>query len=111
MSMKLMQSIQSLVPNAEVVIRGDVIEWIKEPAVIPTPEEIQAEIERLDAVYLATEYQRKRAAEYPPLSDLADGMVKQSSTDPLIKAEGDAQVAKYFADCLAVKALYPKEAV
>lgn len=46
----------------------------------------------------ATEYQRQRAAEYPPMSDYLDGVVK-----------GDqAQIDKYIADCLAVKAKYPK---
>lgn len=44
------------------------------------------------------EYARKRAAEYPPMSDYLDGVVK-----------GDqAQMDKYIADCLAVKAKYPK---
>jgi len=44
------------------------------------------------------EYARKRAAEYPPVTDYLDGMVK-----------GDqAQMDKYIADCLAVKAKYPK---
>lgn len=39
-----------------------------------------------------------RANEYPPMSDYLDGIVK-----------GDqAQVDKYIADCLAVKAKYPK---
>lgn len=39
-----------------------------------------------------------RAAEYPPATDYLDGIVK-----------GDqAQIDKYIADCLAVKAKYPK---
>lgn len=43
-------------------------------------------------------YIAKRAAEYPPLTDYVDGVVK-----------GDqAQIDKYIADCLAVKAKYPK---
>jgi hypothetical protein len=43
-------------------------------------------------------YITKRAAEYPPMSDYLDGVVK-----------GDqAQMDKYIADCLAVKAKYPK---
>jgi hypothetical protein len=43
-------------------------------------------------------YKAKRAAEYPPVTDWLDGMVK-----------GDqAQIDKYIADCLAVKAKYPK---
>ena len=43
-------------------------------------------------------YAQKRAAEYPPMTDYLDGIAK-----------GDqAQIAKYIADCLAVKAKYPK---
>jgi hypothetical protein len=39
-----------------------------------------------------------RAEEYPPMTDYLDGIVK-----------GDqAQIDKYIADCLAVKAKYPK---
>ena len=39
-----------------------------------------------------------RANEYPPMSDYLDGIVKQDQ----------AQIDKYIADCLAVKAKYPK---
>jgi hypothetical protein len=43
-------------------------------------------------------YDQKRVAEYPPMADYLDGVVK-----------GDqAQIDKYIADCLAVKAKYPK---
>jgi len=43
-------------------------------------------------------YIANRAKEYPPITDYIDGVVK-----------GDqAQIAKYIADCLAVKAKYPK---
>ena len=43
-------------------------------------------------------YIAKRQAEYPPMTDWIDGMVK-----------GDqAQIDKYIADCQAVKAKYPK---
>ncbi len=43
-------------------------------------------------------YIAKRASEYPPVTDWLDGMVK-----------GDqAQIDKYIADCLAVKARHPK---
>lgn len=39
-----------------------------------------------------------REREYPPMADYLDGVVK-----------GDqAQIDKYIADCLAVKAKYPK---
>jgi hypothetical protein len=40
----------------------------------------------------------KRQAEYPPITDYLDGIVK-----------GDqAQIAKYIADCQAIKTKYPK---
>jgi hypothetical protein len=43
-------------------------------------------------------YKYKRQAEYPPITDYLDGVVK-----------GDqAQIDKYIADCQAVKAKYPK---
>lgn len=43
-------------------------------------------------------YAQKRAMEYPPMADYLDGVVK-----------GDqAQIDKYIADCLTVKAKYPK---
>jgi len=43
-------------------------------------------------------YIAKRASEYPPITDYIDGVVK-----------GDqVQIDKYIADCLAVKARFPK---
>ena len=51
------------------------------------------EVEKLNLVKL------NRANEYPDFKDYLDGIVK-----------GDqAQIDKYIADCLAVKAKYPKE--
>ena len=44
-------------------------------------------------------YKAKRVAEYPPITDYLDGVVKGDQT----------QIDKYIADCLAVKAKYPKE--
>lgn len=43
-------------------------------------------------------YAQKRVAEYPPMSDYLDGIVKGDT----------AQVDAYIAACLAVKALHPK---
>jgi hypothetical protein len=43
-------------------------------------------------------YVQKRVAEYPPITDYLDGIVKADQ----------AQIAKYIADCQAVKAKYPK---
>ena len=43
-------------------------------------------------------YKAKRAAEYPSVTEYLDGIVKGDQT----------QIDKYIADCLAVKAKYPK---
>lgn len=43
-------------------------------------------------------YKAQRAAEYPPITDYLDGVVKGDQN----------QIDKYIADCLAVKAKYPK---
>jgi len=52
----------------------------------------------LQAYVDAHAYIAKRASEYPPITDYIDGVVK-----------GDqVQIDKYIADCLAVKAKYPK---
>lgn len=50
------------------------------------------------AALAATEYQRQRAAEYPPMADYIDGIVKGDT----------AQVQAYIDACLAVKLKYPK---
>jgi hypothetical protein len=75
-----------------VTIRGDVA-YDKDENIVQYDEAaVQAYID-------ANAYIAKRASEYPPITDYLDGVVK-----------GDqAQIDKYIADCLAVKAKYPKE--
>ena len=58
----------------------------------------EVEITDSEAKQLATGYIYQRQSEYPPLANYLDGIVK-----------GDTeQVDQYIADCLAVKARYPK---
>lgn len=60
--------------------------------------EVAYDKDAVQAYVDAHAYIAKRAAEYPPLTDYVDGVVK-----------GDqAQIDKYIADCLAVKLKYPK---
>jgi hypothetical protein len=74
---------------------------------IPFTAEEEAEWDAMEAAWAteqaalaATEYQRDRAKEYPPITDYIDGIVK-----------GDQdQVQAYIDACLAVKAKYPKPA-
>ena len=67
----------------------------------PSKDDVIAEANRLEVEHQLTQYQRDRAQKYPPITDYLDGLVK-----------GDqAQIDKYIADCLAVKAMYPKPTV
>lgn len=98
---KISNALESLRPNSQWVLRGNEytgLEWLDTLQSKPTESEINAEVARLQADYQAKEYQRNRAAEYPPITDYLDGVVKSDQ----------AQINKYIADCLAVKAKYPK---
>lgn len=76
-----------LIPESFVQITGD------EAAVLSNGKQ--------QAAFDSMTYAEKRSCEYPPMSDYLDGIVK-----------GDqAQIAKYIADCQAVKAKYPKTGV
>jgi len=59
---------------------------------------VEIDIAAVNAWVDPNAYKAKRASEYPPITDYLDGVVKG----------GQAQIDKYIADCLAVKAKYPK---
>ena len=69
---KTTDALQSLKPNAEWVLRGDVLEWLDAVQTEPTQSEIDAEITRLQAEYDSNQYQRDRAKDYAPLADQLD---------------------------------------
>lgn len=98
MIIDIADAILSLCPRAQFVTRNQEIIWLDTEQTQPTEAEITAEITRLQAEYDAQAYARSRAAEYPPITDYLDGVVK-----------GDQeQIDAYIAACLAVKAKYPK---
>jgi hypothetical protein len=95
------KAIKSINKLAEFSVNAEDINQITwHNGTIPIPaNEILAKQQELIAEYNANQYQRDRAKEYPDFKDYLDGIVK-----------GDqAQIDKYIADCLAVKAKYPKE--
>lgn len=47
-------------------------------------------------------YARRRAAEYPPIADLADALVHQSTTGD------DTKLQAYLSACRDVKSRFPK---
>ncbi len=90
--MKDHEIILALNPQVK-VIRGDV-------AYDADGNEVAYDKAAVQAYVDAHAYIAKRAAEYPNPAEYLDGIVK-----------GDqAQIDKYIADCLAVKAKYPKGA-
>lgn len=61
-------------------------------------QQVEVDMAAIAAWRSPDQYKEERAAAYPPAADFLDGYVK-----------GDqAQIDKYVADCLAVKAKYPK---
>jgi len=64
--------LQSLTPNAEWTLRGDVLEWHDTTQTQPSDSEITAELTRLQAEYDSQQYARDRASAYPSLTDQAD---------------------------------------
>ena len=64
----IMTAIQSLRPNAELVIRDGEIEWHDTIQTQPTDAEISAEVTRLQGVYDGQSYARTRKAKYDLLN-------------------------------------------
>jgi hypothetical protein len=60
--------------------------------------EVAYDKDAVQAYVDAHAYIAKRASEYPPMTDYLDAIVKNDQ----------AQIDKYIADCLAVKAKYKK---
>jgi len=58
----------SLKPNAEWVLRGDVLEWLDSEQTEPTALELSNEVTRLQGIYDSQEYARARATEYSALN-------------------------------------------
>jgi hypothetical protein len=99
----LMTAIQSLRPNAELVIRGDVIEWLDETQSQPTDSEIQAEVTRLQAEYDSNQYQRDR--QYAPTGDQLDMLWHSIDAGEF----GDtAKQSEFYIANKAVKDAFPK---
>lgn len=97
----IVDALMSLRPGAQwsmVNLDYDGINWLDEVQTKPSKQQLEVEVARLIQNWEDTEYQRKRAAEYPPMTDYLDGIVKGDT----------AQVSAYIAACNAVKTKYPK---
>lgn len=82
MKITISDTLHSLLPNQEFIISNESYEgivWINLPtdAVIPTKEEVEAEVLRLQEEYDKLEYQRLRKKEYPSIEDQLDILYHQ----------------------------------
>jgi hypothetical protein len=76
----------------------DNVVWETSEYIKPTKEMVKSKAEELSLRWDVDAYKRQRAAEYPPVTEYLDAVVK-----------GDqAQIDAYVAACFAVKAKYPK---
>jgi len=62
------EALHSLTPNAQWVLRGDVLEWLDSEQTEPTALELSNEVTRLQAEYDSQAYARNRKAEYDQLN-------------------------------------------
>ena len=90
LTIEQIQALYKLYPQI-VTLRGDV-------AYDADGNEVAYDKDAVQAYVDAHAYIAKRASEYPPITDYIDGVVKNDQ----------AQIDKYIADCLAVKARNPK---
>jgi len=88
--MRKHDAIYKLYPNVT-FIRGDV-------AYDKDEQEVTYDNNAVEALVASEAYKELRAAEYPPITDYLDGIVKGDN----------AQVQAYIDACLAVKEKYPK---
>jgi hypothetical protein len=86
--------------NAQAVyaLYPQVVKTVEAEAFDVDGNKVEIDMDLVNAWVDPNAYKAKRAAEYPPMTDYLDGVVK-----------GDqAQIDAYIAACLAVKAKYPK---
>ena len=89
-------AIKALCPNAEFVVRGETLEFIKANGdTEPSDSAITAKLAELKTDYANQEYQRNRAAEYPAIVDQLDDIYHNG-------------VAGWKTTIKAIKDKYPK---
>ena len=91
-----MNSIQFI--NALHSVYPQIARTVGETAYDADGNEVAYDKDAVQAYVDAHAYIAKRASEYPPMTDYLDAIVKNDQ----------AQIDKYIADCLAVKARHPK---
>jgi hypothetical protein len=94
----IIEAILSINPNANVSVQGDnlenaIINWNDTP-IIPI-DELQAEINKLQAEYDALEWKRNRKAEYPTHEDCIHALLDGGDTLTELQEKRQAVKTKY----------------
>ena len=94
----IIEAILSINPNANVSVQGDnlenaIINWNDTP-IIPN-DELQAEINKLQAEYDAEEWKRNRKAEYPTHEDCIHALLDGGDTLTELQEKRQAVKTKY----------------
>ena len=94
----IIEAILSINPNANVSVQGDnlenaIINWNDTP-IIPN-DELQAEINKLQAEYDALEWKRNRKAEYPTHEDCIHALLDGGDTLTELQEKRQAVKTKY----------------
>ena len=94
----IIEAILSINPNANVSVQGDnlenaIINWNDTP-IIPN-DELQAEINKLQAEYDAEEWKRNRKAEYPSHDDCIHALLDGGDTLTELQEKRQAIKKKY----------------
>ena len=76
-------ALHSLKPNAEWVLRGDVVEWLDSGQTEPTTAELATEVTRLQGVYDGKAYQRTRATAYAEIKEQLDQLYRDMTAGKL----------------------------
>jgi hypothetical protein len=84
--------------NAVYALYPQVVKTVADDAFDVNGNKVEIDLAAVNAWVDPNAYKAQRAAEYPPMTDYLDGVVKNDQ----------AQITKYIADCQAVKAKYPK---
>jgi len=86
------EAVQSLVPNAKLVMVGDEITDWQDDRTQPTDEAIATEQTRLQAEYDAKDWERNRQAQYPSVQDCIHALLDGGQT--LTDLQAARQVVK-----------------
>jgi hypothetical protein len=111
--MDITKALVSLRPGAQWSLNGDDYEgliWFDENELPPpTEEEVQAEVERLQAEYEYNQYQRDRASTYPSIEEQLDTLYHQgydgwkASIDEVKKSDEETSTSENSDSCFCKK--------